>query len=337
MFVPYSFDGRKDIYFDSRPSFAYGTKTVVWIGARRIGKTYAAKRYATKRYLYNGYQMLWLRDNDEARKKIAANDGKKFFSDYGKTFHNLNGKIVGETITINEETFGYLQPTSTFQNYKGNDYEDIKTVIFDEFIPEHGKGVNSARVWQFINSMYTTLSTRKDAKAILMANALDRGDEILDLFGFKVKDYGLYINREKDVCLHYCDNSPEFNAQRDESIVGRWIKGTQYEDNLFHNKFADDENQFFDRRPPHCELLAILHNEDGAVRVYIKDDVAYCCRDFNSESQNSKRFVSDYRLINTRRALIPKGYLEALRNAYYARRVLFDGGYTKNAYLEFIS
>lgn len=337
-FCPYSFSESRNPnpHFDYRPVNSFGTKTVVVIGARRIGKTYGAKMQATERRLYKKIKLVWLRDNDEARKKISMNHGKKFFSDYLKTFNNVEGKIDGELITLNNETFGYLQPTSTFQNYKGNDYNEIGTIVYDEFIPEHGKVVRGSRVWEFINSLYTILSTRRNAKAILLANALNSGDEILGLFGLKIRDYGLYVNRAKDVAIHYCDNHPDFNKMQESSIVGKWIKGTVYEDNLFHNKFADDTTLFFDVKPPKCALLCILHDAENSVRVYVKDTTAYVTHDFNKSMQVKNRFTIAYENVNSSVRLLPPGLRDGLRNAVKRGDMRYENAFVKNLFLNVI-
>lgn len=337
-FIPYTFANSTSInpYYDSRPVMSYGTRTVGVIGARRIGKTFFGKCFGLDRYLYKKIKMVWLRDNDEARKKLAINNGQKFFSDFIKNYKNIKGEIRGETITIERdggapETLGYLMPSSTFQNYKGNDYNEISTIVYDEFMPEQGKNYNSSRLWEFINSMYTILSTRKNARVILLSNALNRGDEILDLFGIKIKDYGIYVNREKDIAIHYCDNHPNFNKQREESIVGKWIKGTVYEENLFHNKFRDNEDLFFDQKPPKAVLFCIIKHEDINMRVYLKDDIAYISPDFNSESNSNLRFSVNYEDIGRSCRLLPKTILDGLRRAVENNRVRYANARLKNS------
>lgn len=339
-FIPYTFEKSKSTYFDYRPVMSYGTKTVVVIGARRIGKTYGAKKYCTKKRIYKKELTAWLRDHDEARKRLAMNDGQRFFSDYIKEFKDkegnpATGSIRGETIYFNGDTLGYLMPCSTFQNYKGNDFQDIKTIVYDEFIPEKGKFKDENKTWEFINSMYTILSTRRDAKAILLANALDRGDAILDLFGFKINDFGIYINREKDVALHYCDNSPEFNKARETSIVGKWIKDTIYEDNLFHNQFADDTQLFYDKRPSKCILMFRLSDGENSARVYYKDQMLYVSEDFDREGKTIC-YVHDIRAVDTRHQLIPPSLRKNLSNCYNSGYVRFKSPLQKNLYIKFI-
>lgn len=339
-FIPYTFSNSKNevAYFDMRPIMSYATPIVLIIGARRIGKTFSAKKYAIKKCLAKGFKFAWLRDSDEARKKLASNGGAKFFSDTKKMgFKDLKGQIDGETIKVNGKTIGYLMPSSTFQNYKGNDFEDIKIIIFDEFIAEKGTNKNASRTWEIINTLYTIASTRNDVRVIFLANALDRGDGILDLLDLKIEDFGIYLNREKGVALHYCDNHPDFNKARDMSVIGKIIKGTQFEDNLFNNKFADDEAMFFDKRPSKCTLFCILHNENGSVRIYIKDSMLYICRDFNIESNPTIRFVNKIGLVDTKHHLIPKTYLDGIKNAFISKRCLFENAFCKSTFIDIIS
>ena len=338
-FIPYTFADSKNEngFFDMRPVMSYGTPIVVVIGARRIGKTFSAKKCVIKKCLHTDIKFAWLRDNDEARKKLAMNNGAKFFSDTKKMgFKELNGTIDGETIKLDNKPVGYLMPSSTFQNYKGNDFEDIKVIVYDEFIAEKNKRHNANRGWEIINMLYTIASTRNDVRIILLANALDRGDEVLELLGIKVKEFGIYLNREKGVALHYCDNHPDFNKARDTSIMGKLIKGTQYEANLFNNKFADDEQMFFDKRPPKCKLFCILHNYTSSIRLYLKDGQLYVCKDFNIESNPTIRFVNDLELVDTKHHLIPKTFLDAIKNAFITKNVFFENAFAKNTFIDII-
>lgn len=339
-YIPYTFSKSNNDsgYFDLRPAMSYGTKVIIVVGARRIGKTAQTKKLVINKTRYSDTaKFAWLRDNDEARKKLASNNGAKFFSDCKKLgIKNLNGTIEGEVIKLDGKPCGYLMPSSTFQNYKGNDFDDIKWIVFDEFIAEKNVRHNGNRAWEIINMIYTIASTRNDVRIIFLANALDRGDPILEFFGIKVKDFGIYLNREKSVVLHYCDNSPEFNKARDTSVMGKLIKGTQYEANLFNNQFADDEQMFFDKRPPKCKLLCILHNYSSSIRLYLKDGVLYVCHDFNISTNPTIRYVNDLELTDTKHHLIPKTYLDAIKQAFITKRAYFENAFCKTTFIDII-
>ncbi len=340
-FIPYSFANSKDgvKYFDPRPSNSFGCKIVIWIGARRIGKTFSAKKEVLKKCAKKETaKFAWLRDNDKAREKLAMNNGAKFFSDCKKMkFQNLNGKIFGETIQGFGRTIGYLMPSSTFQNYKGNDFEEIETIVYDEFIAERGKAQRGNRSWEIVNSLFTIASIRKNVKIIMLANALNRGDPFLNFLDIKIQGYGIYVNREKDVCLHYCDNHPEFNKAREESVLGRLIKGTEFEANLFHNKFADDENQFYDKRPPKTKMFCILVTDTGSTRLYYDNEgILYTVRDYNTDAYLNLRFTSNIENVDTRCTLVPKNIYESLTKRASAGLVKFDSAYSKKIFLDFL-
>lgn len=325
-------------YFDPRPSFSYGCSITVWIGARRIGKTYSAKHWLLEKVIRNDdVKVAWLRDSDEARMTLASNHGAKFFSDCKKMkIPNINGRIDGETITAFGRTIGYLMPSSTFQNYKGNDFEDIKYIVFDEFIAEKGVKLKQSRGWEIINMLYTICSTRKDVKILMLANALDRNDEFLRLVDAKIVDYGIYVNREKNVCIHYCDDHPDFIKAREESVIGRIIKGSVYEANLFKNKFTENADMYYDKRPPKCNLLCIVHNELDSVRVYYKGTALYGARDFNLETQMDMRFASRIEYVKKNIPLIPKFLMDSLNKHFANNNIKFDNSFTRKIFMDIL-
>lgn len=341
-FKPYTFTKSKDNengYFDTRPVMSYGCKIVIIIGARRIGKTFGAKKYVLKKCSNSDYvKFVWLRDNDEARKKLAQDNGAKFFNDIEKhgNFVNMKGVIKGEVISAFGRTVGYLMPSSTFQNYKGNDYNDIEYIVFDEFIAEKNVKNNANRAWEILNSIYTVGSTRENVRIIMLANALDRGDDFLQFLGVKIKDYGIYLNREKDVVIHYCDDHPEFRKQREKSVIGKLIKGSEFEENLFNNKFADDENMFFDRKPSNASLLFIAHTSDSSARVFYSDDTLYVGKDVNLETRSEFRFVSNYKNVTSKVALVPETYYDALKRCVSMGKVYYQNAFCKNVVMDFL-
>ena len=338
-FIPYSFANTNSKYYDNRPVLSYNLPIIVVIGARRIGKTYKWKKYAIKKFLYKGEKFVFLRDNDEARKKLTANAGSKFFADVKREFNkDFDGKINGETITVNGAQCGNIMSASLFQNFKGNSFDDVNLIIYDEFINEKGRNKNQYQGYEFINMLYTVASTRNNVRIVLLANALDRGSEILEILGIKITgEYGFYINREKGVICHYCDNNPQFNKDRDNSVVGKIIKGTTYEENLFNNKFYGDESEFFEKKPDKLRLYVILHNQFFAVRVYIgMDGNFYVTRDYNEDAHAGVRYVNNVEDVNTRLALIPKYILDVLVNGYTKSNFKFENANVKKIFINFI-
>lgn len=345
IFKPYSFVNTNNPggWFSPNPSMAYGTKIVAWMGARRCGKTFHALKYCIKKFIYKNEPFAWLRDNDEARSKLAANNGAKFFEDVSLMDfkQKVVGSINGNTIFINGKTAGYLMPSSTFQNFKGNSFNSIKNAVYDEFIPEIGVAKKESRSWEVINMLYTIFSTRDDGRLLMLSNSLSISDEILQILGIQInKGYGIYINREKDVALHYCDNSIEFKKKQENSIIGKLIKGSYMEDNLFNNKFLDeDPSLYYKKRPSKCKVIAVLDTGTLACRVYSSpsDGLLYVSDHFNSEAYTSLRYVNDLTMVNSSRTLIPKFRLDQMKSAFNSGLIRFSNGLIKDTFVNFIS
>lgn len=324
------------MYYLYNKVLSYGYEIIAVIGARGIGKTYGAKRKIIKDFIHRGSMFIWLRDNENALLKIKANRGAKFFSDVRKEFTQLDAYIEGETFFINGKPAGYLLATSTFYNHKGSDFSDIKNIVFDEFIQEKGQRTNTTRVAQFLNMIETIGRTRNDYRVFMLANSLDRGDEILQLLGVKIKDFGIYLNKKKRIVVHYCANNPVYDKAHKDSIAGRLITDTALENEIMANKFNSDNKMFYDKKPSGSKLFCILHSESGSCRVYMKDSVLYVSKDFNFNNNTKYRYVNDINMINSNSNLIPDSFLDSLKRIYILKQVLFENDFVKNIYVEFI-
>lgn len=337
-FLPQIEQGNKNaMYINTNRVFSFGTRYIIIVGGRGIGKTYRFTKFVIKKFLTENKKFAWVRDTERALDTLTAMNGAKFFKGMSKEFKKFNGKIDGEAVYINDELAGYMLPLSTYYNYKGNNYDDVDYIIIDEFIAETQQRITFSRAQAIINTIETIARLRPDVRVILLANALDRGDEILQLFGFNIKDFGYYLNREKSAVLWYPPSNPQYLAKHTTSLAGLLTKGTVYDDNIIANKFINESPDTYARRPAKASVLIVLHNEDSAVRVYIAGDDIYIDRDTNAEAYAGLRYVTDYRLVSTRRNLLPQGMKKGLLNAYANGSIKFANPFVRNVFLEILN
>lgn len=330
---------KESFYYDYSLIWGYGCKINLIIGARGIGKSYGAKRYLIKQFLHNKKKFIWIRDTEPAIEELRKNKGQKFFVDVANEFKDLNGEINNDVITINGEHAGYVMPLSTYYRYKGNAYDEIKTIVFDEFIDEIGQRKNPYRTQAFINTIETIGRLRTDYKILMLANALNKGDEILNLFGFKFNDFGFYVNREKSAVLHYADNNPEFNEKRNSSISALITNGTNYADNIQNNKFMSDENIYYDRRPMKCKVFGIVHDRESAARLYTSptDGLVYVSSDISPVAYPNDRFVNRKDYVDTNKQLINAKGLKFIKEQYGNKLMRFENAYIRGVFMRFIN
>lgn len=335
-FIPYSAAKTNNPTgkYSRRKLMSFNCHVNMVIGARRMGKTFTFREQVFNSFLEKGEKFVWMRDNDEARKKLSLNNGANFFKNWQSMRLNgfESGEIRGEVILINGKTAGYLQPSSTFQNYKGSEYNDITTICYDEFIKELNRNKNANEAWEIINSMYTIMSTRENGRILMTANALDKGNSFLSVIGLNVKEYGFYINREKSICLHYADNHPKFKEQQKKSIVGRLIVGTSMESNLFDSEFIGESDLYFQKLPSKSKIYIII--DDLSIRIYRAQDCFYVIEDFNSDSYEGKRYAYDMGQARVGVPYLSKVHRQWIKFAMENNMVLYHTPFIRKKFLD---
>lgn len=333
---------RNSFYYDYQPIDSFGCKTKLIVGARGIGKTFGVKRKVNKKFYYNKQKFIWLRDTESACDKMREANGIAFFSDIKKEVfkHDFEGAILGEEIIINDELAGRLMSNSTFYNYKGNAFtsDDFTTIVFDEFIPEDSQVVRGNRTRMFLNMVETLGRLRTDYDIYLLANALNRGDEILQMLGFtNVDAYGYYINREQDAVLHYASNDPNFEKAKNQSTAGKLLMNSAYHEIMTKNTFLDDKNLYFDKKPAGAKVLCIISDGIESVRVYFaNDELFYVDKDINYTAYGDMRYVCDIKNIDSKHRLINPELYKVLKEVHSNGNIKFANAYIKNLFLRIL-
>lgn len=332
---------KNSIYYSYQKLDSFGTHIKGVIGARGIGKTFGAKKKCCKKFKYENKHFAWVRDTESACDKLRANNGADFFKDLArywrpKFFDLSKCYIKQDVIFINGEYAGKLLAMSTYYNNKGNVFDDIDIIVLDEFIPESIQVNRGSRARQFLNTVQTIGRTRTNFEIIILANALDLADDILDLFDLKITGFGYYLNREKDACIHYAPNNPEFDKKNANSLAGKLTKGTQFEAQISQNIFDTNEISYFEKRPPKCEFMCILHNEYGCCRLYERKGFIYVDHDLDPSWRKEHRYVNDIRSVTPIRKLMGKNQIDNLRKYFEHGRVEFKNATLRKVFIEFI-
>lgn len=106
-----------------------------------FGKSYGAKKYVAKHFIKKKKQFVYLRRyKTELKQAMMKNDSPIFFdqikSDPDLKGHKLTNKH--NVMMIDDEICGYAMPLSVANILKSSTYENVDTIIFDEFIIDRG-------------------------------------------------------------------------------------------------------------------------------------------------------------------------------------------------------
>lgn len=163
------------------------------VGERRIGKTTHFMERILNDWYRDGSEAMWLRN-----KKVELVDPT--FTAGFLTTAKLMGWCEEEFITApdgvytdrsKEEQVIHFQSISTASNRRGNATPNIKTMVFDEFMPEDRRYLKHAHK-MLMSLTKTVLSGRTDARCYCLSNYISSANPYF--VGFRI-----YPERKKDV------------------------------------------------------------------------------------------------------------------------------------------
>ena len=335
------------LYLDNRTIYSYNYNTVIIIGARGIGKSFNTKKKFLKDFFYKKKKFIWVRATDSQVDELKADNGYKFIEDIinAKVFKfDFDFKIEGDNsmwICHNPKAdkkswvrCGYIMSLSTFHKMKGNAFSDIDNICVDEFIPEKTEVIRGDRARQFVNTIQTIGRLRKNYRIVLLANALETGDPILNLFFDDIKEYGIYVNRKKKAILLYAENSEEFDIATKESISGLIIADTAYENEINKNLFNSYDNLLFTHKPSGAKMVYGLENDVYKVCLFLKDNKVYV---ENMKNYKPKLiYARKIDLMSQEAMLISSEMLTKLRELYSAKYIVFENNRARKIFTDFI-
>lgn len=128
-------------FYDYNRVLSYGCPVNVLIGERGVGKSYGAKQYVINQYKKKKSSFLYLRRYDNELKTALEKDnsGKDFFTDIRNAFPDITLETKNRKFYFNNEIFGYAKRMTASQDIKSGTYENIKTIIIDEYPIEKNK------------------------------------------------------------------------------------------------------------------------------------------------------------------------------------------------------
>lgn len=131
-------------YYNYNRVLSYNVPVMILIGERGCGKSYGAKGYIIDQFQKHHSQFIYLRRYENELKSVFEkdkNNPKDFFDDIrkDKKYSNLELEAKRRKFYINGECFGFAKRLTEAQDLKSATYENVKTIIIDEYPIEKNK------------------------------------------------------------------------------------------------------------------------------------------------------------------------------------------------------
>ena len=245
------------------------------VGARGTGKTWALKYYCVQQYIKHESKFMYImRYNTELEQ--ATSKGK-FFADLLNYFDNFRFKTDGNSgyikyvpdgadeKKIDWELLCYFKSMSEM-SIKAISDPNIKTIIFDEFVPNPGVRYIKNEVERFLELYFTISRGVRDTKVYFLANNITSANPYFVYFGLTLPNQGECVFKN-DICIENVKNI-KFAETMKNTRFGKMINGTDYAKYAIDNETYIDETSFIVKMPDKAVCVVRLLTKYGTLYLW---------------------------------------------------------------------
>lgn len=331
------------IYYTLDTVLSYNALINFIIGERGCGKSYSAKKFVAKRFIKKHKQFVYIRRYKTELKEAMYKDGLPMFFDQIKNDPELQGHKFSnkkDTMYIDDKLCGYAIPLSIANILKSSTYENVDTIIFDEFIIDKGcYHYLQNEVTQFLD-LLETIGRLRNIRVIMLANAISITNPYFTYFDITLP-YNSSIKTFKDglIAIEYIKNE-EYRKVKKESKFGKLIAGTDYGSYAIDNEFLRDSKVFISKRSKDArfDFIFILNNKKYGIWRDYDLQTMYVSSKFDPNCPvvfaiNPDDHTPDTILLRCRTS----PFFKSLIDYYRLGKLCFDNQKIKNDIMSFIT
>ena len=251
----------KNIYYDYQKVLSYNALLNFIIGERGVGKSYGAKKYVANHFIKKHKEFVYLRRyKTELQQAMIKNNNPVFFEQIKNDPLFKNHKLTNkkDTMYIDDKLCGYAMPLSIANILKSSSYENVDTIIFDEFIIDKGNyHYLQNEVIQLLD-VIETVARLRDIRVFFLGNAISITNPYFTFFDLSLP-YNSDIKTFKDglIVVNYIKNL-KYREVKKSTKFGKLIEGTEYGKYAIDNEFLRDSKSFIKKKTKNCKFYYIL-------------------------------------------------------------------------------
>lgn len=210
-------------------------------GMRSFGKSYGILEYCLQQWVEHKRCFVMMRTIDD---DITLTKARKYIAGCAASFQDMTqyekeltvyasdfiARSFGTGKEVIREKIGSVMSLSGWLKYKGNNYDDVDTVIFEEFLERKSKLTTDAFMEGYLNNLSTVIRLRQNVKVFCLANTVKKKSPIFDYYQIdlaKIKKGEPALFSEENglkVCVYW---TPDVKLQ-EQSTKHYTVSGTKH-------------------------------------------------------------------------------------------------------------
>ena len=331
-----------NIFYNYQRILSYNALLNFIIGERGVGKSYGAKKYVAQRFIKKHKQFVYLRRYKTELKQAMMKNGNPIFFDQIKNDKSMKDHILSnknDTMYIDGKLCGYAMPLSVANILKSSSYEEVDTIIFDEFIIDKGNyHYLQNEVIQLLD-VIETVARLRDIRVLFLGNAISITNPYFTFFNLSLP-YNSDIKTFKDglIVVNYIKNL-KYREVKKSTRFGKLIDGTEYGKYAIDNEFLRDSKSFIKKKTKNCKFyfILVINGKHYGVWCDYKDGLMFISNDYDPNcpvifSINPDDHNENTLLIRCRTSPFFKSIIEHFRLA----RLCFESQQIKNNVMQYL-
>ena len=262
-FAYFNFEGDILHFYNYERIISYNCPVNILIGERGVGKTYGMKKYLIKKFLKKKEKFLYIRRYEAELKSVFQKD---FFGDIKSEFPEVLLLAKQKKFYCNGEVFGFAKRLTEAQDLKSVSFEDITTIVFDEYgIEKNRRYYLSSEGMIIAGLLDSVIRNRSNVKVFFLMNAVESLEfsPLFTFFDLKLPyNNDIKLFKENTILVQYMNNS-EFRKEREQTLMGKLMKGTVYESYALKNEIIDKNTEFIDKKQGTAKFhFAFIYNNE---------------------------------------------------------------------------
>ena len=261
-----------NIYYNYQRVLSYNALMTYIIGERGVGKSYGAKEFVADRFINKGKQFVYLRRYKTELKESMMKKGHPIFFEQitynadgtkNKKYENHKLTNKNDTMYIDDKLCGFAMPLSIANILKSSTYNNVDTIIFDEFIIDKGCYHYLQNEVEQLLDVIETVGRLRDIRIIFLGNAVSITNPYFTYFNLS-----LPYNSDIKICKRDNKGNPliivnyiknlKYREVKKQSRFGQLIDGTEYGKYAIDNEFLRDSKSFIRKKTKTCKFYYIL-------------------------------------------------------------------------------
>ena len=344
---------KDNIYYNYQRVLSYNALMTYIIGERGVGKSYGAKEFVADRFINKGKQFVYLRRYKTELKEAMMKKGHPIFFEQivynedgtkNKKYENHKLTNKNDTMYIDDKLCGFAMPLSIANILKSSTYNNVDTIIFDEFIIDKGCYHYLQNEVEQLLDVIETVGRLRDIRIIFLGNAISITNPYFTYFNLSLPYNSDIIVSKKDnkgnplIIVNYIKNL-KYREVKKQSRFGQLIDGTEYGKYAIDNEFLRDSKSFIRKKSKTSKFyfILVINGKHYGVWCDYKDGLMFISNDYDPNcpvifSINPDDHNENTLLIRCRTSPFFKSIVEHFRLA----RLCFENQQIKNNVMQYL-